>query len=213
MSAHEIKRDRRRRSRLFCLIVICIAALLVAAAVWIIIKIASNKSDPRTPYTADVYDLDPNRFALYDPDSPSIFEDDSYLELDRALHVRNGGEEYTVTETDSSASAAELFMIGYFDALAHGDTEKYNAMFSDAYYETHDKQPDFSEQRVYDIHISLLGSVDGDSKVSYMVDYKIKKNNGTFRRDIYSDSSRPLIFDLVRDGESYKIDNMRYPSN
>ena len=128
------------------------------------------------------------------------------------MHVKRGGEEFTVSADDADrADAAALFFIDYFDALAHGETEKYNAMFTDKYYETHDRQADFPEQRVYDVHVTLLDAVDGDSRASYMVDYKIKRNTGTFRRDIYSDSSRPLIFDLVKDGDSYKIDQMKYP--
>ena len=180
--------------------------------VWLIIKGVEKKGESKTPYTADVYDLDPNRFAVYDPDSPSIFEDDAYLSLDRSLHIRRGGEEYTVTGSDP-ASAAEKFLIDYFDVLAHGETEKYNSMFTERYYETHDKQADFSEQRIYDIHVTILDALDDDSRISYMVEYKIKRNNGTFRRDIYSDSSRPLIFDLVKVGDTYKIDSMRYPGN
>lgn len=213
MNSHEKPPQKSRRKR--TLLVIAAIALLAAVAGTVILIIGRSQKNDRTgtPYTVDLYKSDPNRFAIYDPDDPSIFEDEAYLSLDRSIHVRRGGEEYVASETDSSAaSRSEVFFIGYFDALAHGDTERYNSMFTDDYYETYDRQKDFSEQRVYDIHITLLDGLDDWSRVSYLVEYRISRNNGTFRRDIYSDSSRPLVFDLVWAGDTYMIDGMKYPS-
>ena len=212
MAAHSQKRPHKRRRALTILAVVLALAACAGIALFVIDRVEKANA-PRTPYLADVYKSDPNRFALYDPDAPSIFTDEEYLSLDRSLHVKRGGEEFTVTQNGADkADAISLFFLGYFDALAHGDAERYNSLFTDGYFETYDRQADFSEQRVYDVHVTLLGATDDESRVSYMVEYKIKRNNGTFRRDVYSDSSRPLIFDLVKSGDTYLIDNMKYPN-
>ena len=197
----------RRKKRMIVALAIVLALAAVALAVWLITRKGGDGGDDSL-YSADVYEKSPNSFAVYDPDAPSIFEDEEYLALDRAVHVRTGGEEYTIDS--STASPWERFFIDYFDALAHGDSERCNAMYTDGFIAKYGEQGEFSEQRIYDIHLTLLDKLDDASRVSYSVSYCIRKNNGTFRRDIYSDSSRPVIIDLVLDGDVYKIDNIHY---
>jgi hypothetical protein len=211
MASHLRKGSPSRRKRAITVLIIILAAAAIAGLILFFIDRAEKNEKSGSIYSEDVYEKDPNRFAVYDPDEPSIFEDEKYLSLDRSLHVRRFGEEFTVTDKNSvMADGAALFFIDYFDALSRGDTARYNEMFSDSFYETHEREEEFSEQRVYDIHVTLLGESDGLERVSYKVEYKIQRNNGTFRRDIYSDSTRPLIFDLVRDGDTYKIDGIKY---
>ena len=212
MAAHR-KKSQQKRRKAFVILIVVLALAAAAGIALLVIDRVEKANAPRSPYLADVYESAPNRFALYDPDAPSIFTDESYLSLDRDIHVGRGGEEFTVSADGAdNADAVSLFFLDYFDALAHGDTDRYNSLFTDGYFEKYDKQSDFSEQRVYDIHVALLGATDDENRVSYKVEYKIKKNNGTFRRDIYSDSSRPLIFDLVKSGDTYLVDNMKYPN-
>ena len=212
MASHSTPRRSKRRKALVILAVVLALAAVAGITLFVIDRVEKSKS-ARTPYLADVYEAEPNRFAVYDPDAPSIFEDENYLSLDRSIHIARGGEEIAVPPDGAdTADALAVFFVDYFDALAHGDTQRYNSLFTEAYFEAYDKQADFSDQRVYDIHVTLLGATDDESRVSYKVEYKIKKNNGTFRRDIYSDSSRPMIFDLVKSGERYLIDNMKYPN-
>ena len=206
-----VKNTRVSKKRKKTLIIVAVCAVLAAAAVILLICLLPKNSGPQTPYIADVYKEEPNRFAVCDPDAPSIFTDESYLSLDRSLHVRRGGEEYVVESADDeTADPGAIFFLEYFDVLAHGETEKYNALFTDRYFENHTPQEDFPEQRVYNIHVTLLDVTPDESAAAYIVEYYINKNTGTFRRDIYSDSSRAMIFDLVLVGDSYKIDNMKY---
>jgi hypothetical protein len=55
----------------------------------------------------------------------------------------------------------------------------------------------FTMQMVYDISLRPHANADGEK--SYIVNYKILKNNGTFRRDIGSDEGREYLFTLVEE--------------
>ena len=148
---------RAARKRKKTIIIVSVCAVLAAAAVILIFCLLSKDDEPETPYFADVYKEEPNRFAIYDPDAPSIFTDESYLSLDRALHIKRGGEEYVIESADDEmADRIAVFFLEYFDAIAHGETEKYNALFSDRYLREHQPQADFPEQRIYNIRVTLL---------------------------------------------------------
>lgn len=199
----------RTRRRVVTTVIVVIAVVSLIVGVWQFISV--NKTPEKTtPYTADVYD--PNLFALVDPDAPSIFDDDDYLSMDRSIHVRNGIEEYTVTDPHSDIADGEiLFFFDYFDIISHGDYVKYEELFTDSYYEKYLSQGEFSEQRVYDIHLEkLIDSAGNSDRAYYLVTYKIAANNGSFRRDITSDSVRPVVIEIVRNGASYLINDIHY---
>ena len=188
------------------LIVVCALALV---AIIVLFLTREKPPEKATPYTADVYD--PYSFAPNDPDAPSIFDDPDYLSLDRSLHVNNGIEEYTLTDASSDLADGETaFFVRYFDALSHGASELYDSMFTNAYYEKYLAQTDFSEQRVYDIHLTRLSDSGSGQSAYFLVEYKIARNNGSFRRDIASDASRPVVFEIVSSGGEYKINDVHY---
>ena len=199
---------KRRKRMVTALIVV---GVLAAAASVFLFFTREKPPEKATPYTAEVSSSRP--FSLNDPDAKSIFEDPAYLSLDRSLHMGNGYEEYTVSDSDSEfADENSDFFLEYFDALEHGASERYDAMFTDAYYEKYLAQSDFSEQRVYDIHITQLAGGESPTTSFFLVDYKIAKNNGSFRRDIASDASRPVVFELVRTDGGFKINDVHYVS-
>lgn len=198
---------RRRKRRKTVLVIVILVVTVLAVAAWFFTR--EKPAEKATPYTVDVYD--PHVFALNDPDAPSIFEDSEYLALDRTLHIKRGMEEYTVTDASSDlADDAARFFWGYFDALSHGDAERCGKMFTDEYYQKYLAQDDFSEQRVYDIHLTWLDSSGNEERIYYLVEYKISQNNGSFRRDIGPDASRPVVFELVRSGTGYMVNDVHY---
>ena len=156
---------------------------------------------------------DPYSFAVNDPDAPSIFDDPEYLSLDRAIRLSNGIEEFVLTAGSVDPTDSALFFLDYFDALSHGASERYDAMFTDAYYEKYLAQTDFSEQRVYDVHLTRLDAGDNADTSYFLVEYKISKNNGSFRRDVASDASRPVVFELVKTPGGYKVNDVHYISS
>lgn len=192
--------------------VIIAAAVLLAAGLisYFGIALYEKSTAPTSPYLDNVFK--PSQFALIEDDEPDIFEREDYLALDRLLYIKRGGEEIAYPDKESAENdAAAQFFLEYFDALEKGDTEKYNAMLADEYLDKYEPQEEFTQQMVYDIHAELLSESDSDgaSVYAYIVSYKIARNNGTFRRDITSDASRPVLV-ILKGNESLKITDISY---
>ena len=198
----------RRKRMITALIIICALALAAGVVLYLTREKPPEKATPYTAYIGDSYP-----FSIFFPDDPSIFDDEKYLSLDRSLHVRSGMEEFTVLDADSEFADNEtVFFLDYFDALEHGASERYDAMFTEEYYEKYSAQRDFTEQRVYDIHLTRLEGGEETGGAYYLVEYKISKNNGSFRKDIGSDAARPVVFELIKDNGEYKINDVHYIS-
>ena len=149
-----------------------------------------------------------------------IRTDPSYLALNRTVRLRRGQYTTVITEDDlSSLSPAVGVLYALVESIIDGDAEAYNALFSDRYYAQEGAEPEdpFTMQRVYDIVIeelreqSVTDATDGQyAEYIYSVEYKINRNDGTYRVDIGHDASRAQYFVLTdRDGE-VKIDRLVY---
>lgn len=149
---------------------------------------------------------DPIYFYTPDPDA-NILEDEDYLGLDRRIYVTRGGETTPVTDENvSSHGPAVQTLQTMIDSLIAGDNEAYNALFSRHYYATEGNEPKeaFTMQRVYGIELEIVRQVtqtDSQTGKIYtqydvIVNYRIARNDGTFRRDIGSDESREQYYVL-----------------
>ena len=61
-------------------------------------------------------------------------------------------------------------------------------------------------QRLYDIKIEKISSE--APNYIYMLEYKIHKNDGTFRRDIDSDAARPQYLVILEKNDVFLIDEI-----
>ena len=128
----------------------------------------------------------------------NIMTDEEYLEMDRrvSFYDPDSGATYWVEEDEVSASEEYVqFFHSYFQTLIYGDALNYAEHFSSGY---EGELPEkFTMQMVYDIELRPHANADGER--SYIVNYKIAKNNGTFRRDIGSDEGREYLFTLIEE--------------
>ena len=95
-----------------------------------------------------------------------------------------------------------LFFAEYFRTVIAGDTDRYNGFFTDRYIREFGEHVRFAPQMLYDIHIYQLSeaiSSDGSGSWTFKVEYKIRRNDGTFRNDIPSGGSKKLRFTLIGD--------------
>ena len=170
---------------------------------------ATVKDGPIPTYTGH---LRADQFKHPHPDE-DITTDAAYMELDRRIHLRRGAETVPLTNTEDALlqSEALAFFVRYFEIVMAGDAQVYNSLFTDTYYERTLPFAFFSPQKIYDIVLQEMdtGEDGGDSFV-YYVSYAIYDNDGTFRRDVASDASRVLIFTLVSEGGTLKIDSIGY---
>lgn len=143
----------------------------------------------------------------------NIFENPRYMELIRDIYF--GEEEaYYLLSGDDYESAGEdaVFFRDYFDAIIKGDHETYNSFFMDGYF-TSKVRPkgEFTMQKIYNIHVMKKGTeeveMDGETYTAntYVVQYMIKQNNGTFRLGLPSDSYKPELYRIVDVDGEYKI--------
>lgn len=196
-------------------LLIIIASVLGAIAVLFGASFAIDKyydkknGEENSPIDYDFYPAD------YDE---NIYNDKEYIEK-----IENGFIYYTdfsnnITlgiERDNAAEYGDevAFMVDYVYSIIEGDRAKYNGFFSDAYYENNDKHGEFTMQKLYDVNITKESSEqiteNGNyTKYIFVVEYKIFKNNGTFRNDIGNGSKKQYITVTDRTGE-LEIDAVR----
>lgn len=144
----------------------------------------------------------------YNLDVTSVPE---YMELDRNIYFKKGGEKFIVEESDEN-SADLKFFLKYFDLAINGKYNEYNDLFTENYYKTNEPYVRFAPQMIYDITIEKLSEryQNGGTSYTYNVTYRIYKNNGTFRNDIGSDGAKTLFFSLVEENGELKIDRITY---
>ncbi len=148
-------------------------------------------------------------------DDFDVTTDEWYMQLDRSLHYKSGNVSVMVLDEELSGyNNAVKFFKTYFETVVAGDEETYNTYFTDRYYENNDPYISFAPQMIYDIEVEQLSEKshdDGTTSWSFNVKYKIHKNNGTFRNDLDSDSTKTLYYELIGDKQgNVKIDYVTY---
>ena len=184
--------------------IIVIACMVVFAAV--AIPLISLLDRISTGGTEEETHRPPSSIIFATPDYEyDIMQDADYLELDRRIYYFNTktGETEVVTEQNlASFGPAAAVLVDCINAIIAGDTEAYNALFSQNYYANHKPEPPFTMQRLYDIRLTLrnVSTVSGKNgkydQYEYDVEYKIRLNDGTYRTDIGHDESKKQFFIL-----------------
>ncbi len=190
------------------LLIIIISALALIAVLMAVISILSDKEKNGTE--ADV--ALPDEY-FYTPDyTIDIQNDPEYLELNRIISYKNGAVTISVTPEKYSETDPVLnFISSYLQVLVCGEYEKYSEYFTEKYKQNNTLPEKFTMQRIHNISVEKISETTNDSGevlYVYMLDYMIDKNNGTFRRDIDSSSSRPLYYVLLKSGDSFIIDEI-----
>ena len=199
-------KKKTKKKILAAFAVMCVIGIVSGVLLYFEPWVMAEKEEPLGMYGSmkqyNNYPID------YDIDVTSV---DEYMDLDRNVYYSRNGEEY-ILEQSEELSVDQEFFIGYFDTVINGRYEEYNAMFTDKYYETTEPYVRFTPQMVYDIHIEKLSESYSGGKTTYVynVSYRIFQNNGTFRNDIGSDSSKTLYFELVEQNGAVKVDRVTY---
>lgn len=187
-------------------IIIAFAAMAAVVLIWYVAVPAVgslieyiNSQGNGDKITSDYMDhVVSHRFAAADYNE-DIYADEEYMQKDHSIAYKNGPDTYYITDGDFSSYGATVKFFGrYFDTVINGRYKEYDAYFTDFYFENQKNKERFTPQKLYDIKIELIGSTtDNDvTTYNYYVEFKIVKNNGTFRNDIGSNSSRRIIYEL-----------------
>lgn len=144
-----------------------------------------------------------------------ILSDESYLSLNRSVSLKQGNQTTVIDRNYVSEKGTVEFMLDYLDCVISGDYEGYGDFFSELYFEAESVPEIFTMQRIYEITVEILSETEiADSNRNYTeyrisLDYKINRNDGTFRQDMGSDCIRTQYF-LITDREGdLKIDTVK----
>lgn len=156
-------------------------------------------------------------FAPIDP-SEDIWADPDYLALGDRLTVyaeKPPFDSYPIAGPDDLSLGADVaFLYRVLDSVWSGDAELYNSYFSDFYLRVAGEKQDFTPQKLYDVRIRYVKTVN-DEKAGYLslyrIEYKIMDNNGTYRNDIASDESRGVYFYVRATSSGYEVYSIVYP--
>lgn len=191
----------KKMNQKLTLILCCVAggmALLIAAAV-LLTLLGRPKSQIR--------EYEDSEFApTY---QGNIMEYDKYLGKDRSIKYCSDPSGYGMTlavtdENREDFDAGVLFLCDYIQTIVDGDADAYNACFTEGYFEENERQKAFAPQMVYGTLITYQKEqTEGDVKlITYKLEYMIFENDGSFRRDILSNASRPqrIVLRISPDG-------------
>jgi len=157
---------------------------------------------------------------LYPPDwDTDIFTIKEYTDKPDWIYYKTmGAQSVGLVDKDySSCSDGVLLLVDYIDALKHGNHKKVNSMHTAEWLEEHGSYEEFTMQKIYDVTVEHLREYtvkesDGSyvTKYDYCLTYRIMKNDGTFRKDVYPDGIRPLYFEITEKNGVMKISRTEY---
>ena len=156
--------------------------------------------------------ISPDEFypVIWDED---IYADKDYSDIVAGEFIRYDGQNNEgivgINEENVNKKGEEVvFLVDMIYDIINGDYESYNARFSEKYYSSNAPVEKFTKQKVYDVTITYAQAENKTGNgTMYCLEYKILKNNGTFRNDILNGSKKQYII-LTKDSGDIKIDSL-----
>ena len=195
----DIKDSPKKRKKLggnkLLIIIIAASALLVCA---IVLAIAILTTDVLGKETGEPYPaLDTSLLAETKEDGFDILEYDEYLECNRVVMLKDrdsGSAQSIDDDTYMGQGDGVALVYELVQAIIAGDADAYNSMVTKdvGHYES------FTQQQLYDIVITRESqeTVQGNNRSYYeyvlTLEFKIRENNGSFKDNLPSDTSRPF---------------------
>ena len=208
-----------KNKKILLIIIASILSIIVILAVAVgILEKREEKAREEAEELVIDYPFYPADFEL------NIYEEEEYQNLlrGRFLHYCNAYTNVTVSITKETAAehGDELaFLVDYIYTIIEGDHEGYNACFSEQYYAAgKSKKEDFTMQQLHHIVLTKASREEVSengvnyTKFSYVVEYQINKNNGTFRKDI-GDGTRAQDLEITNREGAWRIDSITTENN
>ena len=143
----------------------------------------------------------------------NIYEDAYYMGLDRNIYIydiNSGMTESLEPEDYEEYGEGVKFMSDFVNFIIAGDAESYNECFDERCFDSGmvEEKEAFTMQKLYNIKITIISEEDvidandNYTKYEFALEYMIRHNNSTFRRDIGSDASKIQYLTITdRSGE------------
>ena len=182
-------------------------ALLALAGILKLVSVFLKRPEPeeQTPYI--VFES-----ADYDAD---ITQDESYMQQDRRVWVSAGALSAPIDDEVYEDVPLYVFFEGYFNALKAGDAAALRACYTDECARALKLPARITQQRVYDILLTLVSTAERSDDAGFkytesvfLFEYKIMKNDGTFRGDLESGAVRAQLVTLSEYPGEVKISDV-----
>lgn len=214
MDRDNIKKTENKKGKKQKMIIAIVIITVMAVISYILLENPQifekvEKNEAVSMYSDKLYS-----FNFYPADyERDVTQDEWYMQLDHYVHYKMGNVSIMVLPEEADEyNEAVRFFLTYFDTVIAGDAETYNSFFTDEYYESNKPYERFTPQMIYNIEVEQLSETtneDGTTNWKFNVKYMIHKNDGTFRNDLDSDSSKKLCFELIADIRgNVKINNI-----
>ncbi len=221
------KKDKRLVKRILITVLILLAVLGALAGIITLLQGKAESAGEEIIRQKDEVYPTLNPFPADFNTDISTLKDYTGLGISVMYEYTDGNRLDIADISAGNKNEGQKFFEEYFDILKKGDCEKYAKLFTDSYLKTpvgFEKTPDriFPPQKVYDILVEEIMRTSGSTLEYkyenrdcdfgiYRVSYRIYKNDGYFRPDLYSENiTRPLIVELVtfKDGGETLIKNI-----
>ena len=194
----------KKKPAIIFISILC-AVVVIITIVYVVLYFVSKNNMPKT--AGDVF--------LYEPDyNAQIMTEEQYLIKDRRISYCDGfGTWYIYDENGnySTSDDVQLFLIEYVNDLVAGDATALKAKYSSELV-TKLKLPDrMTQQRIYETKLTELSKKEINQngeiyfEYEYKIEYKIMRNDGTFRVDLASDSVKGQYFTIEQREENITI--------
>ena len=190
-----LERSKKMKKKILILLICCAVCVALLFGTIELVEYLTFLKDTTVPE---------GTFDFYPVYSGDIFEYDDYMHLNRQISYCDDPAGYGTTtvvteDTKEDFEPPVLFLCDYIESIIMGDSHRYNQFFNRTYFKKVEPKTSFAQQMLYDIKITYYSTEEGKNGsklISYRLEYMIFENNGTFRRDIGSDMSRPQIVTL-----------------
>lgn len=178
--------------------------LVLFISIYCVLCYYSEKNKPNTQGDVD----------LFTPDwTADILSEDEYIALDRNIRYSDGFGTWPILDGGvyETKDAVQLFLISYIQDLINGDGVQLRSKYSDSVITALNIPSSFTKQRVYEALFTELSKKERNTngkitfEYEFKVEYKIMKNDGTFRADLASDSVKGQYFTVLQDEEDIRI--------
>ena len=187
------KRGLSLKKKVIIIVAVILFAIAACGIIMTIIQPDEDADADRKVYPP----IDEALLSETKPEGFDIMEYDEYTEMhDINIYYKKDNIKESVSP-DRVSNYGEAFNVVYnvLTAIREGNAEKYNSYMGQKEF----KKESFTQQQIYGILVTFQPGYADDEEVSYdkavfKVEYKIHENNGTYRNNIESDSSRPIYF-------------------
>ena len=205
-----LERHKRTKAIIIACFVAGVLLILICASVPGLLSTGGEGGERET-----LAPVDPDKLCDTKEEDFDIFEYEDYLRYDRTVYLDDPRTGVMISVSESEAGQQGKGFALLYDlltALTEGDADAYNSLVADSL-----AVPTFTQQQLYDMVITRVSQETVQDKNGsyhqyvFTLEYKIRENNGSFKNNLSSDTSRPVTVVVNNSSGELKIVEIAEP--